>query len=756
MKLVSAIRNLSFSSQLAIFSIAFTVLIGITISWLIIYESKQALKTSALLKAEAAAKAQSRLLNDEFSNFERNTNFFLESGLVYTLVDADGNVNKMYGNTAALLKSYSERYLQNYKVEKISFFKKNQEVLYVENSHGILASPPKLDFEDVLYDHPYRENKDIYVNAYFRLNAEDNKDFYAGFKLNLSPYLKSLKDSLLLGKHGETVLAYKPTDSTMLYVGNLAHNNLMDKDAQVDLESDIAKPYFNAFNQKYGTEQIVNYAGNNMIASWTLISKLDWAMVSQLDEDEIYEPIDELRNKVFLIAGFLVALAAVLAILIARNMVKPIISLKDIIERLSQGDRVNYRLKNYNNNEIGQMIGASLELAEYMNNIINFSTNISAKEFEKNKNIDINRGEIGNALETMEQNLIRVEQEDKIKRWSNEGIAKFSTLIRDFSRSPKELGNSLISELVQYIDCNLGGMFILNEEHDKLDQWAFYAFNRQKFSSRSLKKGDGLLWQAITEKRSIYMTAVPENYVRIASGLGDTIPRAILLVPLVINEEVFGVIELASLEPLEQYKLDFIDNVSESIAGAIAGLRVTQRTEELLRVSQLKTQELTTQEEELRQNMEEMKATQEEMVRIQAEIETKEAMLVSLINYSDDTYFCLDKEYNILVANDALKDRYKKSGVEIKIGHNVFNYLPEDQHEAWKARYNRILEGESFTEDLEREVAGEILYVQASYDPVINDYGKVVGATVRSKDVTDVVKLKMRLKVLEHKLREQG
>ena len=152
---------------------------------------------------------------------------------------------------------------------------------------------------------------------------------------------------------------------------------------------------------------------------------------------------------------------------------------------------------------------------------------------------------------------------------------------------------------------------------------------------------------------------------------------------------------------------------------------------------------------------EEMQSTQKEMIRVKADIERKEAILMSLVNASKDTYFCIDKEYRVLVANEALQKRVKASGEELKVGQLIFDNFDESQIKHWKTIYDKILNGTSFVEDLERKVGNDILYLQASYEPIRNKQHEIIGASVISKDVTRSVKNQMRLKVLEDKFKNE-
>ena len=96
------------------------------------------------------------------------------------------------------------------------------------------------------------------------------------------------------------------------------------------------------------------------------------------------------------------------------------------------------------------------------------------------------------------------------------------------------------------------------EENRVLEMKACYAFDRKKFTEKQVCPGEGLVGTCYPKGEPIYMTEIPDEYITITSGLGDANPRALLICPLKVNDEIFGVIELASFQPLEAYQLDSV------------------------------------------------------------------------------------------------------------------------------------------------------------------------------------------------------
>ena len=233
----------------------------------------------------------------------------------------------------------------------------------------------------------------------------------------------------------------------------------------------------------------------------------------------------------------------------------------------------------------------------------------------------------------MRTNLKHASEEDKRRKkeedqrnWASQGIAKFSDILRQNNDNMEKLSYDIISNLVKYCDANQGGLFIINDDDENnkfIEMASAYAFSRKKFLEKKIEMGVGLVGRAIQESETIYITDIPDNYITITSGLGDDNPKSILIVPLVVNDEVYGVIEMASFKDFEKYQIEFVERIGENIASTLSTVKVNIRTSELLERTKQQAEEMRAQEEEMRQNMEELQATQEESARREAELEKK-------------------------------------------------------------------------------------------------------------------------------------
>jgi len=244
---------------------------------------------------------------------------------------------------------------------------------------------------------------------------------------------------------------------------------------------------------------------------------------------------------------------------------------------------------------------------------------------------------------------------DEIRNWITKGLADFGDILRQNSDNMDKLAKNVMAKLIDYLDANQGAIYILNELNQQnkfFEMKSAIAYGREKYLKKNFELKEGLVGRCAFEKLPIYLKEIPEDYIKITSGLGTAEPDFLLLVPLVINQNVLGVIELASFKEIQQYQIDFISTLGENIASTISNVRVNEQTKELLGESKMRGDELSAQEEELRQNMEELQATQEEAAR-------REMEMMNTIDAINNTLGTIevDKHGNILSVNDSFLNK---------------------------------------------------------------------------------------------------
>jgi len=256
--------------------------------------------------------------------------------------------------------------------------------------------------------------------------------------------------------------------------------------------------------------------------------------------------------------------------------------------------------------------------AEYTENLIN-------GKYDQSFDFGEEESVLVSSLSKLKETLMETEERERRQLWTSEGLARFIEVLRSDRDNLNTLAARIISNLVQYLEANQGGIFVVEEVEGEnvLQMLSAYAYDKERFLQKHIKPGEGLVGQAFKEGEKIFLTDIPKNYLNITSGLGESMPKCLLIVPLILNEEVYGVLELASFNIFAEHEIEFVEKLSDNIAATISGIKVAERTSSLLKESQMNTEQMRSQEEEMRQNMEELTATQEELQRKELEYQQR-------------------------------------------------------------------------------------------------------------------------------------
>ncbi|HJT06432.1 MAG TPA: response regulator, partial [Stellaceae bacterium] len=185
--------------------------------------------------------------------------------------------------------------------------------------------------------------------------------------------------------------------------------------------------------------------------------------------------------------------------------------------------------------------------------------------------------------------------------WLKTNLAKFTRMLQG-ERDLVTVSNLILSELAPLVNAQHGVFYITTRDSDEpmLDLVASYAFTERKHLANRFRFKEGLVGQCAYEKKRILLHNVPRDYVQISSGLGEAVPLNIVVLPVLFENEVKAVIELASMGRLSATHQSFLDQLMESIGIVLNTIAATMRTEGLLKQSQLLTTELQSQQEVLK------------------------------------------------------------------------------------------------------------------------------------------------------------
>ncbi len=192
--------------------------------------------------------------------------------------------------------------------------------------------------------------------------------------------------------------------------------------------------------------------------------------------------------------------------------------------------------------------------------------------------------------------------------WLKSNLAKFAQMLQG-QRDRNAVANKVLSELAELVNARYGAFYILEQDvadEPKLKLFAGYAQKSRKLINQEFELSEGLVGQCAKDKESIRLSNVPEEYLQISSGIGSAAPIDLVILPVLFENNVKAVIELASFDNFSDTHIDFLDQLTESIGIVLNNIETNTRTEELLKQSQSLAAELSAQQEELRRANDEL------------------------------------------------------------------------------------------------------------------------------------------------------
>ncbi|MDZ8081172.1 MAG: HAMP domain-containing protein [Nostoc sp. DcaGUA01] len=245
-------------------------------------------------------------------------------------------------------------------------------------------------------------------------------------------------------------------------------------------------------------------------------------------------------------------------------------------------------------------------------------------------------------INQMIANLRETTQKNTEQDWLKTNLAKFTRMLQG-QRDLETVSKLILSELAPLVGAQHGVFYLMDagDNSTYLKLISSYAYRERKHLANRFYMGEGLVGQCALEKERILLTEVPNDYIKIGSGLGEATPLNAVVLPVLFEGQVTAVIELASFRRFSEIHLTFFDQLTESIAIVLNTIAASMRTEELLKQSQSLAEELQTQQNELRetnkrleQQAQSLKASedllkgqQEELQQTNAELEEKAELL---------------------------------------------------------------------------------------------------------------------------------
>ncbi|MCG8697320.1 MAG: GAF domain-containing protein [Bacteroidales bacterium] len=580
--------------------------------------------------------------------------------------------------------------------------------------------------------------------------------------------LKSGNYMLMLRRHEKDYLLRKDTkyqqkfeNTHHKFVNYLKNNARYKQNLELELidNLDVYKTYF---KQIIRQDSIIGYHNNKGYLSELnlTIGKIEEHLIN-LESEIKAASKKEVQKSIFSLLVIIIGLSGTILIILfntARNINNPIKIFKNHIQKLGNGelpDKVTIKGKN----EIAEMATSINILTHNLHNTRNFAIEVGQGNLETQIDVFNNQGDLGGSLIEMRNQLLVVAKEreaqkeiDKRHIWANQGIAKIGNIINRNDAKLADTSQSVLSLLVEHLGASMGGVFIKDANEEDLYLKASYAFNLEKGEELSFAVGEGLVGVCAYEGKTIPMDDLSANYLRLSSGFGSAKPAHGILVPMTSDDKsVMGVIEIASFDKLEEFKIEFLENIACRLGTAVQRIQQLQNTEKLLELSKSSMEELSIREKEVQQNMEKLTSMKETMARKERELQEQlkhaknesfqqiaqlKNQLVIQKSINEDGKVLLNILNSIFAFgqlttmgefkdfNENLCKTYDCSEEDLE-GFNIRNFVSDEERIDFEIDWNRVINGKIVTRYDHHITATQSIWLKSTYAPIFNDRNEI-------------------------------
>lgn len=342
--------------------------------------------------------------------------------------------------------------------------------------------------------------------------------------------------------------------------------------------------------------------------------------------------------RVGLFAGLIAIVVLVIVLMIMSDgIARPIEHITEVLRRLGRGELdVSLKQSTRSDDEIDRMGQALNSLIDGLWTKNALAQSIGNGDLSQDIPLLSYQDTLGKSLVAMRDSLRKARAEEEaraqdnaLRAWASDGLSQFNELLRANVFNLNDLCERVLARLAQFLDASMGAIYLLKETTDPqpttertYSLYTAYAWGRKRYLERAeYEEGVGLVGSCALERKPVFLTEIPDDYMHIPVGVGEVMVKSVVLLPLLHDEMPIGVLELAKSQPFEQHELSFLEDVCRAIAASIYSMQMSGRTKALLEQSREQAEMLASQEEELRQNLEELYASQEESQRKREEIE---------------------------------------------------------------------------------------------------------------------------------------
>lgn len=340
-----------------------------------------------------------------------------------------------------------------------------------------------------------------------------------------------------------------------------------------------------------------------------------------------------------------------------------------------------------------------------------------------------------------------------VNEWIRKGLTGFSEVLRKNFDEPAKHAKEILSNLVAYLNVPMGAIYLpSSEKRNTFDLVGSIASGKEKHYVRSVMLGEGIVGTVALEQKTLNITDIPEDYFKVSSGFGEAKPKNIIVIPIKLENKVFGIIELASLQKFQHFELEFIDELSKTLGASFAISRIFRNTRNKLEKAENRVMALRRDNKESNVTLLKLEQEKQQLENIKTENELLAQGIDSLMLVAD-----LDVEGNIIEMNNAFVELFKKSK-DILLHTNYWDYTfmretIEDDIALDKIK-NKLRIGKMLNLDQHFLIVQKNISLSTIFIPLKDIKGKVFKIKVLAWNNTSLLNIQKEMEKLQKQMQE--
>lgn len=595
---------------------------------------------------------------------------------------------------------------------------------------------------------PIYEKEKFFVDVSYPVKTTNGEEGLIICKVNLEKILKSVDlNDLVPETSSFAVNVFKSEKREVFKVGQYKRQS--DFSGKVIVEN--PSPVLEEWISDYSPEDSYLDEYNETLAYLHFNKRLSLGLETTVNHSEVFKELPTHFRVTALIGVFILCLAFFLSVIFTRFLTFPMLKLKKVLGLMSNGvlpKELHSPLKD----EVGEMITIVNKIVSSLKKTAAFAHKIGEGEFDTAYKPLSNKDILGHALVNMRESLQNADKKDALRNWIVTGVAEIGEILRS-NDTLIELGDEILDYLCKRINAVQGAFYTVEGEEDahfsdlSLDMKASFAYGKKKYLKGTYRFSEGLVGQSAVERDIILRTEISDDYTAITSGLlGEQKPKCLLVVPLITNEKVYGVIELAGFKKFTPGEVQFMEEVSLIIARTIFNINVNDRTRRLLQESQRMSSELRVHQAELQENAVEMEKTQEELQESNQKLEIQirnvnnaQKRMHTLLENASEVITIYEEDGTIRYISPSVERILGYSQDEM-VGINDIKYVDEKEQELVRNMLEQLKTSGS-NEQVTIQMSyyrktGDKIWLEANGKNKLNDPA-IKGIVVNSRDITE-------------------